>query len=263
MLFDAHCHLDWAADPEGVAAGLETASTACLACTVTPDGYLAARRRLAGCSNVLLGAGLHPWWLANGTCGEKDVRLLCELLPEVSLIGEIGLDFSPRRSNAASNELQVRAFRLICAAAAFSSGGKRAPALLSIHAVGSAEVALDVLEATGVLAKCNCVLHWFSGTSDDLARARHLGCWFSMGERMLATRRGREYARQMPANRLLLETDLPEQAGSELAADTLLSSLGRARAALAQARGLEADELDGLLDTSAAELLDGVCALTV
>ena len=32
---------------------------------------------------------------------------------------------------------------------------------------------------------------------------------FSVNEMMLRTRRGREYARQIPADRLLLETDLP------------------------------------------------------
>ena len=36
-----------------------------------------------------------------------------------------------------------------------------------------------------------------------------MGCLFSVNPRMLATRKGREYARQVPLARLLLETDLP------------------------------------------------------
>lgn len=261
MLFDAHCHLDWMATPAAAAAALARAGVVCACCTVTPLEYLDAREALAGCGNVALGAGLHPWWLANGTCGENDVRLLCELLPEVGLVGEVGLDFSPRRSTPAANETQVKAFERICGAAAASADER--PHALSVHAVRAAGAALDVLERTEAAASCRCVLHWFSGTSDELARARRLGCWFSVGERMLATRRGREYARQMPATRLLLETDLPDACGTGLGSDGLLASLERALAALAQVRGMEPDELQALLARNAATLMDGVCALTV
>jgi TatD DNase family protein len=53
------------------------------------------------------------------------------------------------------------------------------------------------------------VLHWFSGTRRELARADALGCWFSIGPAMLLSRRGRELAAAMPADRMLTETDAP------------------------------------------------------
>ena len=261
-LFDAHCHLDWEADPAAVARACGQRGVALACCTVTPPAFLAARGALAAAPNVVLGVGAHPWWVADGRVGQADVDLAAELAAEVPLVGEVGLDFSPARSDAAGNQAQVRALARICGAAAVGAeGGTAGQRAISLHAVRSAGACLDVLEATGAAARCRCVMHWFSGSSDELGRALRLGCSFSVGERMLATRRGREYARQLPAARLLLETDLPDGAGQGVGADGLLASLDRALTALAQARGVDKDELAATLAANARALADGVCTL--
>ena len=254
-LFDAHCHLDWEAAPAAVARACGQRGVALACCTVTPQAFLAARGALAAAPNVVLGVGAHPWWVADGRVGKQDVDLAAELAAEAPLVGEVGLDFSPARSNAAGNQAQVRAV-----GAGGDPAGQRA---ISLHAVRSAGACLDVLEATGAAARCRCVMHWFSGSSDELGRALRLGCSFSVGERMLATRRGREYARQLPAARLLLETDLPDGAGQGVGADGLLASLDRALTALAQVRGVDKDELAATLAANARTLADGVCTRAV
>lgn len=263
-LLDAHCHLDWEADPAAVARACGQRGVALACCTVTPQAFLAARGALAAAPNVVLGVGAHPWWVADGRVGKTDVDLAAELAAEAPLVGEVGLDFSPARSDAVGNQAQVKALTRICgAAAAGTGGGPAGQRAISLHAVRSAGACLDVLEATGVAARCRCVMHWFSGSSDELGRALRLGCSFSVGERMLATRRGREYARQLPAARLLLETDLPNGAGQGVGADGLLASLDRALTALAQVRGVDKDELAATLAANARALADGVCTLAV
>lgn len=260
---DAHCHLMWEAEPAQAARDAAAHGLALACCTVTPREFLQARGTPAqpAAPNVLLGAGAHPWWVADGRVGAADVDLLCELLPQTPLVGEVGLDFSPRRSDAAGNEAQVKALTRVCgAAASAASCGEK---VVSLHAVRAAGACLDVLEATGAVARCRCVMHWFSGSSPELARAVALGCRFSVGERMLATRRGREYARQLPADRLLLETDLPDAPGTGSGAEALLASLGRAAEALARARDEETEALEVQLRANALELLDGVCTLAV
>lgn len=261
-LLDAHCHLDWEADPAAVARACGQRGVALACCTVTPQAFLAARGALAAAPNVVLGVGTHPWWVADGRVGQADVDLAAELAAEAPLVGEVGLDFSPARSDAAGNQAQVRALTRICEAAAGVGGDPAGQRVISLHAVRSAGACLDVLEATGA-ARCRCVMHWFSGSSDELGRALRLGCSFSVGERMLGTRRGREYARQLPAARLLLETDLPDGAGQGVGAEGLLASLDRALTALAQVRGVDKNELAATLTANARALADGVCTLAV
>ena len=60
---------------------------------------------------------------------------------------------------------------------------------------------------------------------------------------MLETRRGREYARQIPLERLLTETDLPPEEGAPFSAEKICASLERTLSRLADIRGLNRDEL--------------------
>ncbi len=251
-LFDAHCHLDWFAHPRRVAREADAAGLDVLAMTVTPKEWHTAARELAGCPNVTLATGLHPWWVADGRCGERDVDELCSLISDQRLVGEVGLDRSRGRDAPDSWSAQVTAFDRVCAAAAKASEAG-APRILSIHAVRAAGDVLDVLERTGASMRCRCVLHWFSGSTPELWRAVRAGCWFSFGERSLATARGREYVRLVPAERLLTETDLPAAPGDAGGAASLVDSLGRALDGLAHARG---SDVRPLVAQNARALLD-------
>lgn len=204
VLADMHCHLDFSSDMAALARLAQAHGVAAFSNTVTPEGYLAARDALAGFPNVRTGVGLHPWWVADGRCGAEQVELACQLIQKTRFVGEVGLDFAPRRED--TFETQLDAFERIVDACC-AQGGK----VISIHAVRSATTVLDVLERHHATRSNACILHWFSGSSQELARARELGCHFSVNPNMLATKRGRAYARQIPPERLLLETDLPEE----------------------------------------------------
>ena len=246
--FDAHCHLGWFEDPVATARAAAARGLGMLAVTVTPREFRSLRDGLEGSRDVRAAAGLHPWWVH----GESDADELCSLLGDVRWVGEIGLDASPRHAD--TWDAQLAAFRRICAACSQTSD-PHSPKVLSIHAVRSASAVLDVLEETGAAERCRCVLHWFSGSSDELVRARGLGCWLSLGERALATRRGREYARQVPADRLLTETDLPAAAGAQGGAKEILASLERAVSGIAAARGIGIEGAQALLRDNALALL--------
>ena len=203
-LADMHCHLDFSSDAAALARLAQAHGVVAFSNTVTPEGYLAAGEALAGFPNVRVGVGLHPWWVADGRCGAEQVELACQLIQETRFVGEVGFDFTPRREG--TFETQLDAFERIvdtCCA----QGGK----VISIHAVRSATAVLDVLERHNATHGNTYILHWFSGSSQELVRARELGCHFSVNPNMLATKRGRAYVRQIPPGRLLLETDLPDE----------------------------------------------------
>lgn len=229
-LYDMHCHLGLFENPAAVAHDLASLGVGALSCGVEPAGFAAEREALTDVPGVTCAAGLHPWWLDDGRCGMADAEALASLVPGTRHVGEVGLDLAPR--HAASAETQLAAFRLVAAACA-ATGGR----VLSIHSVRAADEVLDVLEETGCLSSCICVFHWFSGSTPQLWRAIRAGAWFSFGERSLATRKGREYVRLVPRERLLLETDYPPTPADGIGAKDVKDSLERALAGLEAARG--------------------------
>jgi TatD DNase family protein len=84
-----------------------------------------------------------------------------------------------------------------------SEGGK----IMTIHSRRAATAVLDHLERhteAGV-----AILHWFSGTKQELRRAIDAGCWFSVGPGMVASPAGLRLIREMPKERVLTESDGP------------------------------------------------------
>lgn len=223
-LFDAHCHLDLMAHPDAVADEATALGLGLFDCGVDPRDFASAHGRTRRPPTVIKGIGLHPWWLADGRCGNAEIDLLCQIAVQERYIGEVGLDFSARF--ATSEPLQIQALDRLCNALVQHPLAGR---VISIHAVRSAGTVLDILESHGLLTPSPdspaIIFHWFSDTSNEFVRARSAGCYFSVNERMLATKRGREYARQIPLDCLLLETDAPAEPQADTSARQLITSL--------------------------------------
>lgn len=238
-LFDAHCHLMFAREPALVAGQLAALGAGALCVTVTPSEYEHACSTLAGlrdgASAIRIGLGLHPWWLSDGRCTASDIEAFERGVRHERRIGEVGLDFSPRHRG--SSDVQLSAFRRIARACA-AEGGK----VLSLHAVHAERETLAILEETGCLRTCQCVFHGFAGPHDVLLDALRAGCFVSVGPRMLASKRGRAYARAIPEGNLAVETDLPSSAGCSLSGRELFDALKGAYADVMTARGLEGQD---------------------
>jgi len=141
--------------------------------------------------------GLHPE-LAHER--RSELPLFDALLPEAKYVGEIGLDRSPGTEGRWSTQEEV--FRHILASCE-KVGGR----VMSIHSRRAASEVLDALEAFPRAG--TPVLHWFSGTREQLRRAASLNCWFSVGPSMLRGQRGRDLLAHMPQDRVLTESDGP------------------------------------------------------
>lgn len=200
-VYDMHAHLGFYEDVTHGARELADLGVHALCATVTPAEYERVAAELAGARNVRVGVGLHPWWLADGRCNEADARRAAELAATSRYVAEVGLDFSHGRLACA--DVQVAALDAVLRSC--EGGGH----VLSLHAVASADAVLDLLERHGTCENNDAIIHWFSGSGDELTRARRMGCLFSVNAFGLETRRGRSYATQIPAEQLLLETDLP------------------------------------------------------
>ena len=236
-LYDMHCHAGFAPDAATHLAGLDTLGVVSLVASVTPSEYEVLCGVASARPEVTLGLGMHPWWIAQGLCGrdgedgedgEKGecnpdafeaqvARIVKEGNPRV--IAEIGLDFSPKWKD--SREVQVAALRRVLKTCAQTE----MPWVYSIHDVKADGVLLDaVTELLNPELSC-VVLHSFNGSCEGLHRAIAQGCYFSVGERFLKSRKGREYLKALPLERVLLETDLPCHAGSAVSPGEVQRSL--------------------------------------
>src|SRR5262249_54605667 len=206
LLVDSHCHLDFpdfAADLDAIVERAAAAHVACIVSISTRvrrfDKLLEIAERFP---NVYSSIGTHPHYAHE----ELDVTVeeLVELSqhPKVVAIGEAGLDYhydySPR-------DAQEAGFRRHIAAA-------RATGLpLVVHArEADADIARILAEESGEGA-FPAVLHCFTSSRELALRAIELG--FYIGFTGILTFKKSEELRaiamELPADRILVETDAP------------------------------------------------------
>lgn len=190
-----HCHLDLYPKPFIVAEECKIRGTYVLSVTTTPKAWEGTSRLSEDSNRIRTALGLHPQ-VAHQRYHE--IELFDALLPKAKYIGEIGLDGSS--GFKIHWDIQLKVFRHILNAVNHTGGR-----IMSIHSRASAASVLDELKDIDGVP----VLHWFTGTKNQLKRAIDMGCWFSVGPAMLNTKRGAQLASIIPRDRLLTETDGP------------------------------------------------------
>lgn len=226
-----HMHCGFSDDPARLAGELEESGVAAFSNTVTPDEFQKLNAQFAKREHIRMGLGLHPWWIEAEALETFESAFL-----DAPYIGEIGLDFLP--AHVETRDMQLAAFERIVALCA--AKGER---LISIHSVRAEREVLDILESHTCTSRCTCILHSYSGPSDQLKRAVELGCLFSVGPRMHSSKKGREYIRILPKDTLLLETDLPSSVTSRASARDIYDSLVNSVSKIAQIRDCSCGEI--------------------
>jgi TatD DNase family protein len=196
-VIDFHCHLDLYKDPASVIQRAVQQGVYVLSVTTTPKAWPGTARLAKGHPRIQTALGLHPQ-VAHERADE--LSLFEMILPEARYVGEIGLDGS--RDHLPFMPAQQRVFRHILQCTA-RVGGR----IMTLHSRLAASSVLEELRRHSDAGAP--VLHWFTGTSDELVEAIDMGCWFSVGPAMLKSKAGRERALAIPRDRMLTETDGP------------------------------------------------------
>ncbi len=206
MIVDSHCHLDYpslAEDEAGVVARANAVGVGLMVHIAAkrsgwPVGIVLAERR----PEIVCAVGVHPH--EAGREGLDDPGPLVDLAgrPRVVAIGESGLDyfydFSPRDRQAASFRAHVRAAR-------------ETGLPLVVHTRDADDDTMDLLEAELAEGPFISVIHCYSSSRRLAERAVASGFYLGLGG-ILTFKRSDELratVRDMPLDRLLLETDAP------------------------------------------------------
>lgn len=195
-MIDLHCHLDLYPDPHALAAECAKRGLYILSVTTVPSAF-EGTAALASTSRIRTALGLHPELVAKRL---NELPLFERLLSRTRYVGEIGLDGSNEHRETLGVQCEVLAEVLrLCS----RTGDK----ILSLHSRGATKQILDALASQSAAGRP--VLHWYTGNRKQIQRASEMGCWFSVGPAMLASRNGRTAAQAMPKDRILPESDGP------------------------------------------------------
>jgi TatD DNase family protein len=198
-LVDFHCHLDLYRDHAATVAECERLKIFTLAVTTTPRAWPRNQELAASTKHVRAALGLHPQLVQERA---HELSIWREYLSRARYVGEVGLDAGP--AFYASFEGQKKVFETVLRDCA-DQGGK----ILTIHSVRAAKAVIDMVEALLPRTRGVPVLHWFTGTKAEAARAAKLGMYFSINREMLRNERHRSMVMSLPLERLLTETDGP------------------------------------------------------
>lgn len=203
-LVDSHCHLDF--DPLGsdVPAVLERARAQgvdhCLCVSVTLEAFPRIRELAHAYPPIYASVGVHPNERAGRDPSAEELVLLAQD-PRIVAVGETGLDYY--RSEGSTEWQQDRFRRHIRAA---RTAGKP----LIVHTRAAAPDTLRLM-AEEKASDVGGVMHCFTETWEVARAALEMNFYISFAG--IVTFRNavalREVARQVPADRLLVETDSP------------------------------------------------------
>ncbi|MDX2012521.1 MAG: TatD family hydrolase [Myxococcaceae bacterium] len=212
-MIDSHCHLDmprFEADRSDVlerawAAGV----TGLVVPGVAPSTWNALLEWPSRDRRVQVGLGIHPQFLPelDARDDEKHLAELDTLLGRgvAVAVGECGLD-GPTRERVPM-ERQLRVLK-----AHFALARKHRLPLL-MHCLRAHPELLKLLESEPV-PEAGLLMHSYSGSADLTKKYVRVGCHFSFAGPVSfeEARRPIEALRSVPLDRLLVETDAPDQA---------------------------------------------------
>jgi TatD DNase family protein len=206
MLVDSHCHLDFPALAEDRDAVLAAARAAGVQVMQTIGTRLADFDQVLAIAeadpDIFCSVGIHPHRAAKEALADATPLLERSTHPKVIGVGESGLDYFHMNS---PKDDQMRVFRLHIQAA------RESGLPLIVHTRDADGDTIQVLKEELAVGPFTGVIHCYSSSPELGFAAVEMGLHLGLGG-ILTFRRSeelRETVRQLPLDRLLLETDAP------------------------------------------------------
>lgn len=240
MLADSHTHLDLFTDDE-IDAMIPRAEAAGVAMIVCVGSTLESSRRAIELArrfdSVYAGVGMHPMDLKAPFTDDDygTLKALAQSSDKVVCVSETGLDFldtSPDRG------WQIEALRGHVRLA------KELGKPLDFHAREAYDEILDVLKHEGA-EETGAIWHYFLGDAGKAAEAMGMGFYISLAKPLLLRPELAEAAKDIPLDRIVLETDsYPQPWKKNPARRTEPSHLPLVAEKLAEIKGVPVGEIE-------------------
>lgn len=206
MYVDSHCHLDKLKTTaehgiEHVLAHARAAKVEHMLCIgVALDDFAQMQRIVGKHPDVSYSCGVHPLYVAKHGFAEAELASLCAQ-PDVVAVGETGLDYYYDKEHiAAQQESFARHIEI--------ANNVQKP--LIIHTRDAREDTIAMLRE-GRAERCKGVMHCFTESLEMAEQALDLGFYISISGivTFASADELREVVRNVPLERLLIETDSP------------------------------------------------------
>ena len=254
VLVDTHAHLDEMEDCE---AAIGRARLAGVVSIVSMGQDLSSNSKTLELSArhpgyIHAALGLHPWAIGSmdATQLEENIKFIADNLHRVIALGEVGLDYDKRVLKGAGKEVQKEVLRRLLALAL------RHDKPVSLHSRYAWKDALEECKTAGIK---KLVFHWYTGFSSTLAELIEAGYYISATPAAEYHDEHRRAVREVPVERLLLETDCPVHYGKEQRYRSQPSDVMRSLKAAAQIKGMDEAALAGITTANTAKLFGLAC----
>ncbi len=200
-LIDTHAHLEEIENPAKIIAEAKSAGVVAV---IGVGSDCQSNQEVLDLAQTYQGfiypaIGLHPYNLKNAEI-DRTLEFIEAHVGQVVGIGEVGLDYHKKVRAVAEKDLQKRVFREILTIA------QKYKKPVSIHSRYAWRDALTLVEEAQLE---KAVFHWYTGTSSVLRDIISQGYFISATPAVEYHAEHRRAVKEIPLDRLLLETDSP------------------------------------------------------
>ncbi len=197
---DTHCHLDLFPSIQQKVGEQDLLPIKTITVTNSPSFFEPNCKLFGSLKNIRVALGLHPELVLKF---HDQINLFEKHIDQTKYIGEIGIDGS--KDFISSYDLQIASLKRILSIIKNAQETK----ILTIHSRNAAGILVTLLKEYLGSTNNKFILHWFTGTQEELKAAINIGCYFSINHKMTSTEKGRLMIANIPINRILTETDAP------------------------------------------------------
>ena len=231
-LIDTHAHLE---EIENLGQAITEAKSANVVAIIAVGSDYQSNQKVLDLAQaykdfVYPAIGWHPYNLRD-TEIERNLEFIETHIGQVVGIGEVGLDYHKRVRAVAEKDLQKRVLKDILKIA------QKYKKPVSLHSRYAWRDALTLVEETQIK---KAVFHWYTGTSSVLWDIVSQGYFISATPAVEYHEEHRRAVKEIPLDRLLLETDSPVvyRRGSEFEYEAKVADIVRALKGAARLKGV-------------------------